>query len=214
MERIRVAVLDMDGTLLEEKSSWAKIHHHFGTTEIGLEGFEQYERGLIDYGQFIEHDVAAWPKGTHISEIERILSDYTLKMDARETVERLKKNMHVVMISAGLDVLARRVAADLGIDRWMANSLNTDAGGRLIGGGSGHVDPSRKELVFDEILASLSLRRTEAIAVGDSAYDLSILRAARVGFLMLEGEQSSVEKGIVPIRNLSEIFSHQVMRGC
>lgn len=212
MERIRLAVLDMDGTLLEEKSSWAKIHHHFGTAEIGLEGFEQYERGLIDYGQFIEHDVAAWPKETHISEIDRILSDYTLKPDARETVERLKRRMHVVMISAGIDVLARRVAADLGIERWVANSLNTDARGRLSGGGKGHVDPSRKELVFEEILTSLSIKRSETIAVGDSVYDLSILRAARVGFLMVENETIQAE-GVIPIGKLSEIFAHPVLKG-
>jgi phosphoserine phosphatase len=213
LERIRLAVLDMDGTLLEEKSSWAKIHHHFGTTEVGMEGFEQYERGLIDYGQFIEHDVAAWPRATHISEIDRILSDYTLKRDARGTVDRLKKEMHVVMVSAGLDLLAKRVAADLGIEHWMANSLNTDSQGRLSGGGKGHVDPSRKELVFEDTLSRFALTRNEAIAVGDSVYDLSILRAARVGFLMVEGEQPPVEKGIVPIRNLSEIFSHPVMKG-
>ena len=213
MEKIRLAVLDMDGTLLEERSSWAKLHRHFGTTEVGLEGFEQYERGLIDYDQFIEHDVAAWPPDTHISEIDRILSDYTLKVDARKTVARLKKEMHVVMVSAGLDVLAKRVADDLGIEHWMANSLNTDPLGRLSGGGKGHVDPSRKELVFEETLAKLSLTPKQAIAVGDSVYDLSILRAARVGFLMVEGDAPAVEKGIVPIRNLSEIFDHPVMRG-
>jgi len=125
MERVRLAVLDMDGTLLEERSSWAKIHHHFGTTEVGLRGFEQFERGLIDYDQFMEHDVAAWPSGTRLSDIDRILSDYTLKRDAKETVNRLRKSARVVMVSAGLDVLAKRVALDLGIEHWVAGALPT-----------------------------------------------------------------------------------------
>lgn len=212
MEPIGLAVLDMDGTLLEEKSSWAKLHHHFGTTEVGLEGFEQYERRLIDYEQFIEHDVSAWPKGTHISEIDRILSDYTLKSDAKHTVDRLKKRARVVMVSAGLDVLAKRVAADLGIERWVANELHTDEGGRLAGGGKGRVDPSRKELVFEQILSEYSMKADEAVAVGDSIYDLSILRAARVGFLLVEGEAKKID-GIISIRNLSEIFEHKALRG-
>jgi phosphoserine phosphatase len=203
----------MDGTLLEEQSSWAKIHRHFGTTEVGLRGFEQYERGLIEYDQFMEQDVAAWPKGTHISEIDRILSDYTLKRDAAQTVTRLKKRMHVVMVSAGLDVLAKRVAEDLQIERWIANSLNTDSEGRLIGGGKGRVDPSKKELVLEEILSSLSLTRDEAIAVGDSVYDLSILRAVRVGFLMADSAPPRGAEGIVLVRNLSEIFGHPVLDG-
>ncbi len=140
----------MDGTLLEERSSWAKVHSHFGTSEVGLRGFEQYEKGLIDYDQFMEHDVAAWPEGTKISEIDRILSDYTLKPDAKQTVDRLKRKARVVMVSAGLDVLAKRVAEDLEIEHWYANSLTTHADGRLKGGGIGKVDPSKKELVFEE----------------------------------------------------------------
>ncbi len=213
MERVRLAVLDMDGTLLEERSSWAKIHHHFGTTEVGLRGFEQFERGLIDYDQFMEHDVAAWPSGTRLSDIDRILSDYTLKRDAKETVNRLRKSARVVMVSAGLDVLAKRVALDLGIEHWVANTLRTDEKGRLRGGGINNVDPSRKELVFEEILTRFSLDRGESMAVGDSVYDLSILKAARVGFFLLGHEPAPPNQGIVPIRNLSEIFEHRLLRG-
>jgi phosphoserine phosphatase len=213
LEGIRLAVLDMDGTLLEERSSWTKIHQHFGTTEVGLMGFEQFERGLIDYDQFMEQDVAAWPSGTRISEIDSVLSDYTLRRDAKETVDRLRRSARVVMVSAGLDVLARRVALDLGIEDWVANTLRTDGDGRLLGGGTSNVDPSRKELVFEEILSKFSFDRRESMAVGDSVYDLSILRAARVGFFLVGHEPAPNGGGIIPIRSLSEIFDHELLRG-
>jgi phosphoserine phosphatase len=213
LDRIRIAVLDMDGTLLEERSSWAKIHRHFGTTEVGLRGFEQYERGLIDYDRFMEQDIAAWPEGTHISEIDRILSDYTLKPDAKETVERLKRRARVVMVSAGLDVLAKRVAEDLGIEHWFANSLRTDSQGRLKGGGIGEVDPWKKHLVFERILRRFDLHSDESMAIGDTVYDLSILRAARLGFFLLGNDTPPKEEHILPIRNLSDVFDHPLLKG-
>ena len=212
MEGIGLAVLDMDGTLLEERSSWGKLHEHFGTTEVGQMGFEQFERGIIDYDQFMEQDVSAWPKGTHISEIDRILADYTLRTDAKETVDRLKRRARVVMISAGLDVLAKRVALDLGIGYWVANALRTDKSGRLQGRGINNVDPSRKETVFEHILARFSIDRQETMAVGDSVYDMSILRAARVGFFLLGHESPPAGTGVIPIRRLSDVFQHELLR--
>ena len=213
MDGIRLAVLDMDGTLLEERSSWTKLHQHFGTAEVGQVGFEQFERGQIDYDQFMEQDIAAWPRGTHISEIDRILADYTLRTDAKATVERLKRRAKVVMISAGIDVLAKRVAQELGIEYWVANGLRTDESGRLNGGWINKVDPSRKEAIFEEILNQFAIDRRETMAVGDSVYDMSILKAARVGFF-LEGHETAPSGGaVVPIRRLSDVFEHELLRG-
>src|SRR5208283_2696595 len=129
------------------------------------------------------------------------------------TVDRLKRGARVVMVSAGLDVLAKRVAIDLGIEQWVANTLRTDGSGVLRGGGINNVDPSRKERVFEEILSRFALDRKESIAVGDSVYDLSILKAARLGFFMLGHERAPPNEGIIHIRELSEIFEHKLLRG-
>ncbi len=50
------------------------------------------------------------------------------------------------------------------------------------------------------------------MAIGDSRYDLSILRAARVGFFMLGHEPAPPDKGIIPIEKLSEIFKNRLLR--
>jgi phosphoserine phosphatase len=211
-EKIRVAVFDMDGTLLEEKSCWGVLHRRYGTEEVGMRGLELYSRGALGYEDWMRMDVSAWPKGLRLSEVDDALSNYTLKEGARETVGKLRgAGVEVAMITAGLDVLARRVASDLGIKHWLANSLKTDGSGRLTGEGVGVVEPSRKELALAALLMRLSRKRSETIAVGDSVYDLSILRAARVGFL-LHQDKPVGDPSIVHIERLGDIFEHDLLK--
>src|SRR5712691_8847689 len=196
----------MDGTILEEDSSWVALHRHFGTTRTGKRGLKLYTDGKIDYTEFMRRDIALWPKNLALDEVDRILSNYRIRKEAPETVSRLKDlGAKVALVTSGIDILAERVARDLGIESWVANGLETTSSGVLAGAGIGRVDPSRKDLAYLGLLKKLGIRSEDTIAVGDTIYDLRFLKSARLGFFLTEGEKVP-DDSLIPIRRLTDIF--------
>lgn len=208
MKRFLVAAFDMDGTLLEEDSSWVAIHKHFGTEEIGKKSLELYTKGKITYEEFMRRDIAAWPKGISKEEIERILSSYKIRRGAVSTVSRLRKmGIEPVIVTSGIDILASNVARDLGIKKWVANSLIFDNEGKLTERGRCFVEPLRKDAAFLRLISQLGAKRDETIAVGDTPYDISFLKVAGIGFMLAHTYKADVP-GIINIKSLEEIFRH------
>jgi len=206
--KLALAAFDMDGTILEEDSSWVALHRHFGTTRMGKRGLKLYTDGKIDYREFMRRDIASWPKELAIDEVDRILSNYRIRKEAPETVERLKKlGAKVALVTSGLDILAERVARDLGIESWVANGLKITSGGRLAGTGIGRVDPSRKDIAYLGLLRRLGVRREDTIAVGGTIYDLRFLKSARIGFFLTE-KGKVPDDSLIPIGRLTDIFRH------
>ena len=198
----------MDGTILEEDSSWVALHRHFGTTRTGKRGLKLYTDGKIDYTEFMRRDIASWPKNLAIDEVDRILSKYRIRKDAPETVNRLKDlGAKVTLVTSGIDILAERVARDLGIDSWVANGLETTPSGRLAGTGISRVDPSRKDIAYLGLLKRLGIRRENTIAVGDTIYDLRFLKSARMGFYLTE-KGKVPDDSLIPIGRLTDIFRY------
>ena len=198
----------MDGTILEEDSSWVALHRHFGTTRTGKRGLKLYTDGKIDYTEFMRRDIASWPKNLAIDEVDRILSKYRIRKEAPETVNRLKDlGAKVTLVTSGIDILAERVARDLGIESWVANGLETTSSGRLAGTGIGRVDPSRKDIAYLRLLRRLGIRRENTIAVGDTIYDLRFLKSARMGFYLTE-KGKVPDDSLIPIGRLTDIFRH------
>jgi len=206
--QILLASFDMDGTLLEEDSSWVALHKHFGTIEKGKKGLKLYTEGRIDYREFMRRDIASWPSDLRIEEVSRILSDYRIRQEAPETIERLKaKGVKAALVTSGIDILAERVARDLGIEFCLANGLETTKDGRLTGQGIGRVDPSRKDLAFLKLLRSLGIHSQETIAVGDTIYDLRFLKSAGQGFYLTR-DGTTPDGSLIPIRKLTEIIEY------
>jgi len=206
--KLALAAFDMDGTILEEDSSWVALHRHFGTTRTGKRGLKLYTDGKIDYTEFMRRDIASWPKNLAIDEVDRILSKYRIRKEAPETVNRLKDlGAKVTLVTSGIDILAERVARDLGIESWVANGLETTSSGRLAGTGIGRVDPSRKDIAYLRLLRRLGIRRENTIAVGDTIYDLRFLKSARMGFYLTE-KGKVPDDSLIPIGRLTDIFRH------
>jgi len=198
----------MDGTLLEHDSSWAAIHRAFGTTHKGAASLKLYSEGKIDYREFMRRDIASWPKGVTKSEIEKILSGYKLRDDARRTIDRLRElGIKTALVTSGIDLLAADVAKDLAMDHWIANGLRFDDEGVVEPEGVGRVDPTRKDLAYRRLLADVGIPAKKTIAVGDTIFDLRFLKTAKLGFMLAHTTRVD-DPSIVHIDRLSEIFSH------
>lgn len=208
MRKFCVAVFDMDGTLLEQESSWVAVHRYFGTEALGKRSLELYTKGKIDYKEFMKRDIMSWPRNLTRQKIEEILSSFKLRKEAKQTISRLKKlGIEPVMITSGLDIVASKVSRELGIEKWVANSLVFDEMGRICNEGIAKVEPLRKDKVLLKIINEMNIRPEQTIGVGDTVYDLSFLKKVGLGFI-ISNSLKVEEPNIITIGRLDEIFSY------
>jgi phosphoserine phosphatase len=209
--KLKLVAFDLDGTLTVETSSWQRVHRFFGTEAYGAEGLRDYELGRIGYEEFMRRDIAYWPKGLNIKTIEEILLTFSLRPEAEDTIRQLRqRGMRVVVITSGLAPLARNVCKRLQIEDFAANDLETDAEGRLTGQGILVVEPLKKDRVLHEFLRGLNLRSGQALAVGDTKFDRSLLRAAGIGVAFKEDgrpDPELLEVATYIITKLTDIIS-------
>ncbi|MDG6986114.1 MAG: HAD-IB family phosphatase [Nitrososphaerota archaeon] len=203
-----LAAFDVDGTVLEHNSSWVAIHKAFGTEHLGAASLKLYTEGKIDYREFMRRDIASWPKGVTRREIEEILSAYKIRKEAPGTIEELKRmGMKTALVSSGIDILAKQVAKDLGMDYLLANALKFDKKGFLQPTGIGRVDPFRKDQAYLKLLRRVGVSPERTIAVGDTIYDLAFLKSAGIGFMLAHTTRVD-DPQIVHIDSLDEIPAH------
>ena len=206
--RILLAAFDMDGTVLRHDSSWAAVHRRFGTEHRGAASLKLYSEGKINYREFMRRDIASWPKGVTRRQVEEILSGYVLRDDSRYTIDELRRRgIKTALITSGIDILAKKVAEDLGMDHWVANGLRFDRAGVVQPEGVGRVDPTRKDRAYLRLLKKLGVPSDRTIAVGDTVYDLRFLKSAALGFMLAHTTRVD-DPNVIHIEALSEVLGH------
>jgi phosphoserine phosphatase len=198
----------MDGTVLEHNSSWVAIHRAFGTEHLGAASLRLYTEGKINYHEFMRRDIASWPGGVTRNKIEGILSGYRIRKEAPGVMEALReRGMKTALVTSGIDILAKDVVRDLGMDYMLANGLRFDEDGVLMPTGIGRVDPTRKDVAYRRLLKREGIPPKQTLAVGDTVYDLAFLKSAGLGF-MLAHTTRVPDPEITHIDSLTEIFDH------
>ena len=180
---LELVLLDMDGTLVHG-STWEVLHEHYGVSNET--NWLRYQRGELDDHAFIESDIALWrvdERPIHVDEIDHILHKHTRIMDgAKELVAALReRRIATCIVSGGLDLLARRVCQELGIDMYVANGLRLKESGHISGQGLVFIEIKDKGRTTREILKRLGVPRERTAAVGNSAYDVPMFRESGFG---------------------------------
>jgi phosphoserine phosphatase len=192
----------MDGVLLDTVSSWKYIHDYFGTTNE--RSIIPYLRGDIDYLEFIRRDVSLWKtNGEAVRKvtIEKILYSIPLIAGVRECISFLKNHdVQTAIISAGLDILAEKVAADLGIDYAYANEVVVGADGRLTGEGVLHVELMQKDKNVKDLVKKLHVSLDSCAAVGNSCFDIPMLEVCGLGIAFNPEDSCIVECADVVVK--------------
>jgi phosphoserine phosphatase len=180
---LKLVFFDMDGVLLDTVSSWRYIHEHFGTTNE--RSIMPYLRGDIDYLEFIRRDVSLWKtngKAVKKVTIEKILFSIPVIKGVQDCILYLKDHgVQTAIISAGLDMLAEKVAADVGIDHTFANEVKVGSDGRLTGEGVLHVELLHKDKNVRELVEKLDISLDSCAAVGNSCFDIPMLGVCGLG---------------------------------
>ncbi|MEB3755757.1 MAG: HAD-IB family phosphatase [Desulfurococcales archaeon] len=173
--RIKLVLFDVDGVLVDNKSSWQVIHELLGVMEEAEFGARLYLESVIDYLGWMKHDTSLWAKRKriHIDELRRAFDRIKVKQEAVEISRVLHRMGFIIgLVSAGIDLLVSRVAKEVGADIWVANKLSYDKRGYLIEGGVPLVPAERKDIVVRRIMGELNVDSSETAFVGDSVWDI------------------------------------------
>jgi HAD superfamily PSPase-like hydrolase len=200
----------MDGVLVDSTSSWHHVHTYFSTNND--KAVDAYVKGKISDEEFIRHDVSQWKKNDFFifkDELETIFSSVNLMKGAKSCIDSLKRyGVMVGIVSAGIDVLANKVARLLDISIVYANQLRTDASGRLTGEGIVNVPLMQKDVVVDRILDRFSFSRCEIAGVGNSCFDIPLLRSVGFGIAFHPDDNCVIREAddVVYKKDLKQVF--------
>ena len=178
-----LAAFDMDSTLIniecidEIAAAAGRKAEVAAITDLAMRGV------ITDFSESLRRRLALL-KGVPEAALHRI---YAERLQINPGVERFlaacrAAGLKTLLVSGGFTFFSDRVRDRLGIDAARANVLEI-SGGRLTGGlveqaWGQIVDGERKRLTLLETCASLGLDASRAIAVGDGANDLPMMRAA------------------------------------
>ncbi len=211
--RFKAVVFDLDGTLVDEPSSWLTVHQKFQTSERAKGNLNTYEQGKITYAEFMARDIKLWLSSgkVHVDQIRDILAPHHLNADAIMLERALRgEGYKMFVISAGIDILAEMVHEKLRFDALLANGLEVDEEGFLTGRGIERVPLLQKQDAFRLMVQQHDLTTKDCIAVGDSRFDKPLLESAGLGVAF--GPSGDILAGAqIHIERLGDLLEHLPM---
>ena len=191
----------MDGVLADTESSWTYVHRHFGVNND--HSLRAYLDGEIDDWEFIRRDIDLWRKkdpALSMDSVRRILADVPTMNGAEEAVAVLRRRgIRTAIVSAGIDLLAQRLAVELEIDMFFANGFVADCAGRLTGEGVLNVRLAEKGEKVRMVADLLDIGREEVVSVGNSRFDTPMFDASEIGIAFCPIDDEVREKADVVV---------------
>lgn len=196
---IRLAVFDMDSTLINEEIIDELARSLGGTATATVSAITaRAMNGEIDFATSLTQRVAML-RGVRTTVWDRLKRTVTIAPGARDLVAALKKGGVVTaVVSGGFVPMAEWLRGELGLDYAVANRLGTaeGGGGGDDGGGEGMgyphltgqldpdapiVTPELKRATLLELASRHGVPISETFCVGDGSNDLLMLHAAGLG---------------------------------
>jgi phosphoserine phosphatase len=176
----RLIVIDVDSTLIQDEVI-DLLAAEAGVAEEVAAITGRAMEGEIDFEQALRARVALLA-GLEFSVLTAVADRVRLTPGARTLIRTLQRvGMRIAIVSGGFTEITERLAADLGADHAVANTLEI-ANGRLTGRVVGDVvDRAGKARVLRQIAEKEGIPLEQVVAVGDGANDLDMLAAAGLG---------------------------------
>lgn len=179
--RIRLVVFDLDGTLTPVVSLWRYLHEAFGTWNQGAQAAQRYVRGEISYTEWAETDAKNWA-GASLAQLQQALDQIPYHAGVKAVFAALKeRGVKTAIVSAGLSILADKIAKEVGADVAVSNELGMNDG-TLTGEIKVKVAFDEKGKIIEEIANEFSIPISEVALIGDRANDLCIPQCLRIAF--------------------------------
>ncbi len=204
-----MVVFDLDGTLTHVDSLWRYLHDAFGTWEHGQVAAQRYRNGEISYKEWAEADAKYWA-GASMSKVMRMLDGIPYMEGAKCVFDELKqRGVKIVILSAGLSLLAEKAARELGADLSVANELRV-IDGRLTGEIDVKVAVNSKGEIVREITKAFEIPLEEVALVGDRAFDLANPECLKIAFLPKDDGARREAHHIIELGDLRAVLQYLI----
>ena len=200
-----LVIFDLDGTLVEDKSSWRLIYERYSLEVASDKNFSEFEAGKVTYKELVRKTLVDLKIAGAVSkDIGELFSKPTVVPYALEIIQELHQmGFKVAIISAGVCNLVRQVANTLGVDLYFCNEIVFDQDGR-ISAINVNVDPTKKGEIVERLQAEFNLIPERTVAVGDHQMDASMF--SKAGHYMVVGNGYKPGKNGCSISNLGEVL--------
>jgi phosphoserine phosphatase len=176
---LRLAVLDVDGTLKRAESPYQYLHGRLGVEHLAEPNRLLARAGRISYAEWLRRDALLWA-GQPVTHIQRLLAENPFLAGAPELLQSLKRaGVVVALVSAGFTLNTDPIFAEFGLDHVLANEL-TVADGILDGGAVNRVPEGGKAAFACQLMQRLGIPPGQTLAAGDTAVDLELFECAGV----------------------------------
>lgn len=179
--RKKILLADMDSTMIDQECI-DELADEIGVKDHVAAITARSMNGEIAFEPALRERVALL-KGLDTAVVDRIITNrLTLAAGGRALVQTMRANgAWTALVSGGFDVFTSRIAEMLGFQENRANRL-VEEDGRLAGMVTEPIlgRAAKAEALLD-IAARLALTTQDAIAVGDGANDLDMIRLAGTG---------------------------------
>lgn len=209
MGKLKLVVFDVDGTLIKAYSSWQHLHEKLGTWDRGKRYADHFFHKAITYEDWARLDASLW-KDLPLEKIQQIIGSIPYTDGAQEVITTLrKKGLKVVLLSAGLSVVADRIKREIGVDDSLANELVVK-NGVLTGEVNVNVSFNKKDEALSRILKKFDTKASGCAAVGDDETTIPLFKMVglRIAF---NPSNKTVEKHadiVIRSNNLREVLPH------
>ena len=204
--KYKLLVSDMDSTIAETETI-VDMAEALGIADKIAEITEKAMRGELDFRAALDERVMML-KGLKLETIQQIASEVRLSDGATELLSTCRSlGMRTILVSGGFDVIADVVGAGLGFDRVVSNQLEFSEGaltGRVL---EPIVTADTKEAVLMAESEALSVSPAAAVALGDGANDITMIKAAGLG-VAYRGKPITQEAADLRIDNLRDLIPH------
>ena len=157
MAILRLAVLDVDGTLKRAESPYQYLHERLGVADLAAENRELALAARISYGEWLRRDARLWA-GQPVTKVSSLLAENPYLPGAPELLRALTSaGVTVALVSAGFTLNTDPIAAEFGLRHVLANEL-TVTDGILDGGSINHVPEGGKAAFACRLMDQLGIR--------------------------------------------------------
>ncbi len=176
----RLVVMDVDSTLIQGEVI-EMIAAHAGYEKEVADVTAAAMRGELDFAESLQERVALLA-GVPESALDEVHASIQLAPGARTMIRTLKRlGYRFALVSGGFTQIIDKLAAELDIDYWAANTLEV-VDGHLTGRVTGQVvDRAGKAAALRRFADEAGIALANTVAIGDGANDLDMLDAAGLG---------------------------------